>query len=162
MTPLRICLDYLDSVGVCYTHVSDAAESAANGVAETVVLKGDAQYMLVVIPAESYVEIGKVRAVVGAGNLRFATEHEMAALFPFGEVEWVPPLGGLAGGVPVYLDREIADRESVAFNACTSHDLIHMRTADFQRIAPTVIGSFSATDYKKEFSRALLAKGAGA
>jgi prolyl-tRNA editing enzyme YbaK/EbsC (Cys-tRNA(Pro) deacylase) len=68
----------------------------------------------------------------------------------------VPPLGRLAGA-PVYLDRELADQESFTFNACTRHDLIHMKIADFQQLAPTVTGSFSATDYQKEFRRRLLA-----
>lgn len=167
MTPLQLCLNYLDSLGVGYSHTSDANVSTteqmagapltpAHRIAQTVVLKGDSQYLLVVVPADSVVEIDKVRSIAGTSTLRFATEAEVAVLFAFGEVERVPPLGRLAGA-PVYLDRELADQESFTFNACTRHDLIHMKIADFQQLAPTVTGSFSATDYQKEFRRRLLA-----
>jgi prolyl-tRNA editing enzyme YbaK/EbsC (Cys-tRNA(Pro) deacylase) len=120
------------------------------------VLKGDSQFLLVVVPAESYVELAQVRSAAGTSNLRFATEAEVSVLFPFGEVERVPPLGGLAGS-PVYLDSALAERDSLAFYACTKHDLINMKTADFQRLARTQIGLFSATDYQKEFRHRLLA-----
>jgi Ala-tRNA(Pro) deacylase len=167
MTPLQVCLNYLDSLGVGYSHTSDthvgtkeqvagAPLTPAHKVVQTVVLKGDSQYLLVVVPADSFIEIDKVRSLAGTSTLRFATEAEVSVLFPFGEVERVPPLGGLASA-PVYLERELADQESFTFNACTHHDLIHMKTADFQQLARTVTGSFSATDYQKEFRRRLLA-----
>jgi prolyl-tRNA editing enzyme YbaK/EbsC (Cys-tRNA(Pro) deacylase) len=165
MTPLQICLNYLDSLGICYSYIIDTAASVAhlsvNMVAQTVVLKSDAQYLLVVVPAESLVEIGKVLSVIGTSTLRFATEAERSVLFPFGTVDWVPPLGGLVGA-PVYLDSELADQESLTFNASNRRDLIHMKTADFQRIGPTVIGSFCEADYQKEFRYRLLAKVKGA
>jgi prolyl-tRNA editing enzyme YbaK/EbsC (Cys-tRNA(Pro) deacylase) len=159
MTPLQVCLNYLDSLGAGYSHSSEGIAGMSESVAGTpltFVLKGDSQYLLVVVPADSFIEIDKVRALAGTSNLRFATESEVANLFPFGEVERVPPLGGLAGAA-VYLDRALAEQEFLTFNACTQHDLIHMKTADFLRLAHTVIGSFSATDYQKEFRRRLLA-----
>jgi prolyl-tRNA editing enzyme YbaK/EbsC (Cys-tRNA(Pro) deacylase) len=167
MTPLQVCLNYLDSIGVGYSHTSDtnadpseqvagAPLTPAHKVVQTFVLKGDSQYLLVVVPADSFVEIDKVRSLAGTSTLRFATEAEVAVLFAFGEVERIPPLGHLAGA-SVYLDRELADQESFTFNACTRHDLIHMKTVDFQQLAHTFIGSFSATDYQKEFRRRLLA-----
>jgi prolyl-tRNA editing enzyme YbaK/EbsC (Cys-tRNA(Pro) deacylase) len=167
MTPLQLCLNYLDSLGVGYSHTSDSNVgttqqvadlplTAAQKVVQTFVLKADSQFLLVVVPADSFIEIDKVHSMAGTSTLRFATEAEISALFSFGEVERVPPLGGLAGAA-VYLDLELADEESIVFHACTRHDLIHMKTADFQHLAHTVTGSFSATDYQKEFRRRLLA-----
>jgi Ala-tRNA(Pro) deacylase len=124
-------------------------------MSETVVLKGDDRYLLVVVPAEFYVETGNVGSVAGISKLRIATDAEKFELFPFGEVGAVPPLGGLLG-VPVYLDRKLADQEWIAFNAGTRRDLIRMKTADFQRIARTVIGPFGWPDYQKEFRSRLL------
>jgi len=170
MTPLQVCLNYLDGLGICYSHICDAtmrmageigSYTSANILAETVVMKDAARYLLVVIPAESYVEIGKVSSVVGTNMLRFASEAEMSVLFPFGKVDSIPPFGGLFG-MPVYLDSELADQETIDFTACTRYDLIHMRTDDFQRIAQPVVGSFSGTDYQREFRHRLLAKAAGA
>jgi prolyl-tRNA editing enzyme YbaK/EbsC (Cys-tRNA(Pro) deacylase) len=167
MTPLQVCLTYLDSLGVEYSHTSDsyvgtaeqltaAPPTPAPKVVQTFVLKGDSQYLLVVVPADSVVEIDQVRSLAGTSSLRFATESEVSTLFPFGEVERVPPLGRLAAA-PVYLDRELADQEFFTFHACTRHDMIRMKTADFQQLAHTMTGSFSATDYQKEFRRRLLA-----
>ena len=132
------------------------APTPAPKVVQTFVLKGDSQYLLVVVPADSSSKSTRCVPLAGTSSLRFATEAEVSTLFPFGEVERVPPLGRLAAA-PVYLDRELADQEFFTFHACTRHDMIRMKTADFQQLTHTMTGSFSATDYQKEFRRRLLA-----
>jgi Ala-tRNA(Pro) deacylase len=51
-------------------------------------------------------------------------------------------------GLPVYLDREVANREFIAFNAGTHRDVIHMRVADFRQLVQPVMGDFSRRDYQ--------------
>jgi Ala-tRNA(Pro) deacylase len=53
----------------------------------------------------------------------------------------MPPLGTLFG-LPVYLDREVANQEFIAFNAGTHRDVIHMKVADFQDLVRPVVGDF--------------------
>jgi Ala-tRNA(Pro) deacylase len=174
MSFLRGCLNHLDSFGVRYTHTVDplacTAEEIPAGenmpghlVAKAVVCESDDRYLLVVVPAGWYVDIGRVGLAIGAKKFCMATESEIAVLFPFSEVDAVPPLGGLAG-LPVYLDRQLANQEFIAFNAGSHHDLIHMRTADFMQIAQTIIGPFGCCDFQKEFRKRFLAsrKAAGA
>lgn len=53
----------------------------------------------------------------------------------------MPPLGSLFI-LPVYLDRKVANREFIAFNAGTHRDLIHMRIVDYWDLARPVLGDF--------------------
>jgi Ala-tRNA(Pro) deacylase len=98
-------------------------------------------YVMVVVPADSYVDVEQVRTAIGVPSLRQVEEGDLSLLFPKAELGAMPPLGTLFG-LPVYLDREVANQEFIAFNAGTHRDLIHMRTADFQHLVRPVIGDF--------------------
>jgi Ala-tRNA(Pro) deacylase len=143
--------------------IAAETDMPAHLVAKTVVCEGDDGYLLVVVPAGWYVDIGRVALAVGARKVRMTPETEIAGLFPFSEVDAVPPLGGLPG-LPVYLDRQLANQEFIAFTAGSHHDVIHMKTADFRQIAETTIGTFGCCDYQAEFRKRFLAsrKAAGA
>lgn len=167
MSIVRTCLAYLDARSVVYAHTRHAVAYAfeesvevqdmpPHPVAKTIVCKGDGGHLLVVVPVSCNVDIAQVTVAASTKKLHLATENESAVLFPFSEAGAVPPLGGLVG-VPVYLDRELANQEFIAFNAGTHSDLIHMKTADFRQIAETIIGSFGCRDYQEEFRQRLLA-----
>jgi Ala-tRNA(Pro) deacylase len=51
-------------------------------------------------------------------------------------------------GLRVYLDREVANQEFIAFNAGTHRDLIHMRVADFEYLVRPVTGDFCQPNYR--------------
>jgi Ala-tRNA(Pro) deacylase len=103
-------------------------------VAKTVVIFGDAAYHLIVIPASKLVDLYEARTALGLSQARLATEHELGTLFPDCELGAMPPLGPLYG-LSVYLDDSLLRQESIAFNAGTHSEVIHMRTAEFQRLA---------------------------
>lgn len=157
MTALQNCLNYLDVNGVRYTHtthpaaytakeVAAAEFMPAHRVAKAVVFRSsDRGYLLVMVPADTYVNIEQVRAAVGSREFQKAIESEISALFPQAEVGAMPPLGPLAR-VPIYLDRTLADQEFIAFTAGTHRDVVHMETADFRRLTEPVIGDFSRPD----------------
>lgn len=153
MTTLQSCLDYLDCHGVRYTHTShtpaytakDVAVAEflpAHSVAKVVVFRGDRGYLLVVVPADLYVDVEQVRAAIGSHDLEKAEESELRILFPQAETGTMPPLGDLAE-VPVYLDRALAVQQYVAFAAGTHRDVIHMKTSDFRNLTKPIIGDFS-------------------
>lgn len=163
MSFIRTGLTYLDTLGVRYAHTSYVrdeidveAAGAAHLVAKTVVCEGDDRYLLVVVPAGWHVDIGKVSLAVGARKLHMATESEITVLLPLSEAGVAPPLGGLVG-LPVYLDRELANQEFIAFKAGTHRDFIRMKTSDFRQMAQTIIGPFGCRDYQEEFRHRLLA-----
>jgi Ala-tRNA(Pro) deacylase len=83
-------------------------------VAKTVVLFGDAEYHMVVIPANKLVDFQELRHALGLVQARLATEDEIARLFPDCELGAMTPFGSLYG-LPVYLDSTLAVEPVIAF-----------------------------------------------
>jgi Ala-tRNA(Pro) deacylase len=113
--------------------VAMAERLPAREVAKTVVVFGDAEYHMVVIPANKLVDFQELRPALGLSQVRLATEEELARIFPDCELGAMPPIGSLYG-VSVYLDSSLAAQPEIAFNAGTHREVIHMRTAEFRRI----------------------------
>ena len=109
-------------------------------VAKTVVLFGDAEYHMVIIPASKLVDFQELRHALGFAQARLATEDELANLFPDCELGAMPPFGNLYG-LAVYLDATLAVEPSLAFNAGNHHEVVHMSTAEFRRLVSPVIVS---------------------
>jgi Ala-tRNA(Pro) deacylase len=141
---------FLDENHAEYTHtvhplaytareVASAEHLPPREVAKVVVIFGDNDYHMIVVPANRLVDFQEVRLTLGLTHSRMATEDEISRLFPDCELGAMPPLGNLYG-IPVYLDSCLAAEEMIAFNAGTHRDVIHMKTADYQKLAaPKVI-----------------------
>jgi Ala-tRNA(Pro) deacylase len=97
------------------------------------VVFGDGAYHMIVIPAGQLVDFHEVRAALGLSQARMATETELAKLFRNCELGAMPPLGPLYG-MPVYLDSTLAGQDTIAFNAGTHREVLHMRIAEFRRL----------------------------
>jgi Ala-tRNA(Pro) deacylase len=121
---------------IAYTAQEVAAEEHISGdmMAKTVVLKADDRFLLAVLPASTRTDLEKVKAALGAKDVRLASELEFTGLFPDCEVGAMPPFGNLYG-VPVYADASLAKDEEIVFNAGTHQDTIRMKYADFARLA---------------------------
>lgn len=152
MTTLQSCLNYLDVHGIRYAHtthslaytaeeVAAAEHMSPHRMAKTVVCRSNDSYLMVAVPADAYVDMEQLRLAAGMPSLRIADEADLFVLFPDSELGAMPPLGSLIG-LPVYVDREIASQEFIAFNAGTHRDVIHMRFIDFRRLVQPVIGDF--------------------
>jgi Ala-tRNA(Pro) deacylase len=120
--------------------VAVAEHLPAREVAKTVVVFGDAEYRIVVVPASKLVDFQELRTALGLSQVRMATEDELAKLFPDCELGAMPPLGPLYG-LPVYLDSSVAGAPIVAFNAGSHREVIHMPTAEFRRLVNPAIVS---------------------
>jgi len=119
--------------------VAVAEHLPAREVAKTVVVFGDGEYHMIVIPANKLVDFQEVRLALGLSQVRLATEDELAKLFPDCELGAMPPVGGVYG-FAVYLDSSLAAEDTIAFNGGTHREVIHMRTADYRRLAqPTIV-----------------------
>jgi Ala-tRNA(Pro) deacylase len=119
--------------------VAAAEHLPAREVAKSVVVFGDGEYHMIVIPANRLVDFQEVRLTLGLSQVRLATEDELAKLFPDSELGAMPPFGGLYG-MAVYLDNSLAGEETIAFNAGTHRDVIHMKTLDYRRLVqPTLV-----------------------
>jgi Ala-tRNA(Pro) deacylase len=133
--------EFLDSLGVTYDLVQhprrytahDTAISTGGPIAKTVMVRIDGELAMVVVPSWSRVHFEPLRVATGAKQIALATESEFRDRFPDCEVGAMPPFGNLYG-MTVYLDENLADREEIAFNACSHTELMRVRTSDFVRV----------------------------
>jgi Ala-tRNA(Pro) deacylase len=126
---------------IAYTarEVALAEHLPAREVAKVVVVHGDSGYHMLILPANKLVDFQEVRIALGLSHARMVPETELNHLFPDCELGAMPPLGNLYG-MAVYLDSAMAAEEMITFNAGTHRDVVHMRTAEFRRLArPTIV-----------------------
>jgi Ala-tRNA(Pro) deacylase len=118
---------YLDEQQVAYEVVEHAerftaaGEARAAGIepgdaAKDVLLRTDGDYVLAVIPASERLDLRKVRDLLGEeGELRLATEDEIAADFSAFELGALPPFGPVLDAAQI-VDRRLLEHERVLCN----------------------------------------------
>jgi Ala-tRNA(Pro) deacylase len=112
-------------------------------MAKTVMVKLDGKIVMVVLPAAERVVFDLLRDATGARSAELAGEAEFASLFPGCERGAMPPFGNLSG-LDVYVDRDLASDETIAFNAGSFTEVIRMRYADFARLVQPKVARFAA------------------
>ena len=110
-------------------------------VAKTIVFLADDCFAMAVLPANERVNLAMLGSAVGARQIRLATESELNQLFPDCEVGAMPPFGSLFG-LPVYIDGALATQNRVEFLGGTHRDVIHMKFAEFVRLADPLVLHF--------------------
>jgi Ala-tRNA(Pro) deacylase len=109
-----------------------AGEARASGIgpedaAKDVVLRRGTAYVLAVIPASERLDLRKAAKLLDdEGELRLATEEEIASDFSQFEVGALPPFGPLLG-IAQIVDRRLLDIERVL---CSSGDHRHSLKVD--------------------------------
>ena len=147
--------EFLQAKQAVYTHsvhrtaytareVATAEHLPPAEVAKTVVIHSEIGYAMLVVPGNQLVDFQEVRVELGLQQLRMATEHELASLFPDCELGAMPPVGQLYM-LPVYLDAAMAEERMIAFNGGTHRDVIHMLTSEFRRIVRPVVAPLTRT-----------------
>jgi Ala-tRNA(Pro) deacylase len=113
-----------------FTSLQEARELgvAADQVLKTVALWTGGKYVLAVVPASRRLELRLVRDALEDSAARLATEAELRADFPGYELGALPPLGSLLG-VPLLVDPEVLDHETVLFAAGTETESVQVATA---------------------------------
>jgi prolyl-tRNA editing enzyme YbaK/EbsC (Cys-tRNA(Pro) deacylase) len=136
----------LDDAGADYellhhAHTERAvAEAEALGlspaeVAKTLIARTPDGRLRVLVSASDRIDMRKLREAVGASkdDVQLSTEEEMARDYPEFALGAVPPVGGSRHD-PVIVDRKLAEREWLVFEAGTHDDSVRIRTKDFMRI----------------------------
>jgi Ala-tRNA(Pro) deacylase len=145
--------DYLRKEGVPFQTHSHAPAYTAQEMAEVekvpgltvakvVMVEADGQLAMTVIPAPYRLDTKKVKAVIGADNVRLAHEDEFSPAFAGMEVGAMPPFGDF-GNVPTYVDKSLAEDEYIVFQAATHTDTIQMKYADYERIAQPIVADIA-------------------
>lgn len=129
---------------VAYTSQEVAAAEHIPGrmLAKVVMVMGDGKLAMFTLPAPARVDMDKAAALLGAKEARLAHEEEFADRFPGCEVGAMPPFGKLFD-LPVYVDKSLAEDETIVFEAGTHTDTMSMKYADYQRLAEPNAGEFA-------------------
>jgi Ala-tRNA(Pro) deacylase len=113
-------------------------------LAKVVIAKtGSGVLVMLVLPADRRVDLGKVAAVLGTEDLRLAHEAEFRDAFPACDIGAMPPFGNLFG-LPVLVDEPLAENDDIVFNAGTHTLTAKLRFADFARMVQPRMASLSA------------------
>jgi Ala-tRNA(Pro) deacylase len=122
--------------------VAAALHVPGNQVAKVVIVCADKEKVMLVLPAPYRMNVDLVRDLVGAKKVRLAKEEEFTDLFPDCATGAMPPFGNLYG-VPVYVDRSMAEEPDMVFRVGTHRETMKIAYTDFVRLAQPVVGDFS-------------------
>lgn len=96
-----------------------------------------------VLPATQGVNLERLSALAGGGEIRLAQEDELRRLYPGCEPGAMPALGPLYAQ-EVFVDVSLATESEIIFKAGTHTEAIRMRWADFAASVRPIVGKFAA------------------
>lgn len=111
---------------------AEAAHVDEDHIAKAVIVKDEAGYAMVVVPASNWVEVGHLRKELNR-DFHLATEDELVKLFNDCEAGAAPPLG-IAYGIETFLDESLTNLANVYFEAGDHEQLIHTTGEEFRRL----------------------------
>jgi Ala-tRNA(Pro) deacylase len=109
--------------------------------AKALVVRADGRPVHLVLPADRRVDNARLRELLEARRVRFATPDELAALTGCAPGA-VPPFGDLFG-LDGLVDEALTRVDEIAFNAGSRTVSITMRCADFLRLAGARVVRFT-------------------
>lgn len=119
--------------------VAESAHIRGIEMVKTVIVKLDGMLAMAAVPSTFHVGLKALAAAAGAKEAKLATEDEFKGKFPNCEVGAMPPFGNLYG-LAVYVGRQLAEDEEIAFNSGTHTEAIRMKYGDFARLVkPKVV-----------------------
>ena len=128
-----------------YTAQEVAASAHITGkeLAKTVIVELDGKMAMAVLPANRIILLQDLRDVTGSDQVRFASEDELAALFPDCETGAMPPFGNLYG-MEVYVAESLTDQNEIAFNAGSHTEVMKLAFSDFDRLVHPKVLAFTS------------------
>jgi len=123
--------------------VAAAEHITGEEVAKVVVVKAGEKFAMFVLPATCVLEMAEVKKVIGANNVRLATEEEIEKIFPDCQVGAMPPFGA-EYGVDMYVESRLAADPEILIPAGTHEDSVLMSWQDYQRLAKPKVAAFAS------------------
>ncbi len=111
-------------------------------VAKVVVVRADDRFLELVVPASRRVLLDRVRQMLGARDLRLATEEELENTFTGCEPGAIPALRHWPG-IDVLMDAALDIDGDIVFQAGTHCNAIRLNFEDWYRAVRPQIGIFS-------------------
>jgi Ala-tRNA(Pro) deacylase len=130
-----------------YTAQSLAQREHFSGhrVAKVVVAMVDGRPVELILPASRRVRLDRVQRLLGAKEVRLATEPEMEKYFKDCETGAIPPLRHWQN-VEVLMDTAMQVPGNILFPAGTHRDAVSMRFEDWFHIVNPPVASFSEAE----------------
>ena len=127
-----------------YAAMREAAAAHVPGRewAKAVVFMADRQATLAVVPADHVIDSTRLQDLVGAAEMRLATEAELGLLYHGCELGAVPPIGPLFGQ-RVFVDTSVTANDEIAFSAGSHRSAIRMRYREFESLIHPTVGRFA-------------------
>lgn len=122
--------------------IAECEHISGKRVAKSVVILADIHKVLLVLPATCRVDFERVRARLGAQEVRLAHEEEFKNSFPDCETGAMPPFGNLYN-LPVYVERNLAGQESIVFPIGTHTETMSLKYADFASLVQPIVADFA-------------------
>lgn len=91
------------------------------------------EFIMLIVPGDKKFDNKKVKKVIGAKDITFASEQDVADVTGGVKVGGVPPFGNLFG-LEVYADPTVFENEKIIFNAGDRSFSIGMKSKDYIRI----------------------------
>jgi Ala-tRNA(Pro) deacylase len=126
------------SEAVTAQRIAQAEHVKGRHQAKVVIMKAGDQRLMLVLPADHYVDLEKVERVVGK-PVSFDNENDFRSLFPECVIGAMPPFGNLYG-LPTYVDKSLSEQDYIVFEAGTHTDAIMMNYRDYENVVkPKVV-----------------------
>lgn len=123
---------------VPHHHTYSSMESAGsahvdyNHLAKAVIVKEDDEYMMIVVPSDYHVHLGRLRHLLGH-EVGLATEGELMLLFPDCENGAIPPLG-TAYRLITLVDSSLLDQDEIYFESGDHENLVKISGVQFSQL----------------------------
>lgn len=102
-------------------------------------IENDSRFVMLIIPGDMKLNNAKVKQVLEAKDLRFATEQEVFDVTEGVQLGGVPPFGNLFN-IPVFLSPLVLKNEKIIFNVGDKRVSIAMKSEDYNTLVnPTIV-----------------------
>jgi Ala-tRNA(Pro) deacylase len=129
--------------------VAAATHAPDSEMAKTLIVQAGQQKWMVILRADYRIDQRLLRDALEQHSIHMVPEEELETLFPNCEVGAMPPFGNLYG-IPVIVNKQIAEEEEIVFNACTHSDSIRMKYRDFARLANPMVATVAVPEHAEE------------
>ena len=98
------------------------------------------RFVMIVFPADKKFDNNKIKVVLNAKDIRFASEQEVVEITSGVLPGAVPPFGNLFN-LPVFVDPTLFDNEEIVFNAGDRSFSIAMKSQDLKTLVDPIVAS---------------------
>lgn len=96
------------------------------------------QFVQIVVPGDCTFDAKKVKRLLNAKDIRFATPEEVSEITGGIQPGGVPPFGNLFG-VKVYVEKTLLENTEIIFNAGDRRYSIAMNTIEYKKVVEPII-----------------------